>query len=233
METIGRCLPPESGKVCTLFYTLDILPERKLTIIPQARDTSALAAVPPAAGRDGPLRLGGYGRYAHQKGFDLLIVAMRGVSPAVATLRLAGLGPDEDALRARAAGLPHVQVGGPVADLPAFLTGIDAAVVPSRWEAFGLVALEARAAGRPVIAARTDGLVEQIAPDAGLLCAPDSPHALAAAIHDLAGRDLAAMGEAARRSTAAAMGTTIDGWRNLLSSGHGMASLPLDVARLA
>ncbi len=24
METIGRCLPPESGKICTLFYNVAV-----------------------------------------------------------------------------------------------------------------------------------------------------------------------------------------------------------------
>lgn len=212
---------------------MEILPARKLSVIPQARDTAALAAVPPVLRQDGPLRLGAYGRYTRQKGFDLLIEAMRAVSPSVVTLHLAGLGPDQDALRDSARDLPHVQVGGPVTDLPGFLAGLDAVAVPSRWEAFGLVAQEARAAGRPVLAARTDGLTEQIAPDAGLLCESGSPDALAAAIRVLACRDVTAMGQAARRSAAGSLDAAMQAWRTLLTAEPETRAAPLGVMRLA
>lgn len=186
----------------------------KLRAIPQACDTARLAALPEVAAA-GPLRLGAFGRYCDQKGFDGLIAAMRRIAPTVATLELAGDGPDLPALRQAAAGLEHVHIGGPV-DPAAFLARVDALVVPSRWEAYGLVAAEARAAARPVLAARTDGLVEQVDPACGILFAPDDPADLADAIHALAGRDLAAMGRAGRRSVAGALEATLAGWRQLL-----------------
>jgi glycosyltransferase involved in cell wall biosynthesis len=59
-----------------------------------------------------------------------------------------------------------------------------AAVVPSVWaEPFGLVAIEAMAAGVPVIASATGGLVEIVAHGrTGLLVTPNSPGELAAAM---------------------------------------------------
>ncbi len=188
----------------------------RLVEIPQACDTSVLAELPAlASGRNGPLRLGAYGRYAPQKGFDTLITAMRQIPPEVATLRLAGYGPDQAALEALAQGLPHVQIGGPIDGPAGFLAEIDAVVIPSRWEAYGLVAAESRAAGRPVLAAGTDGLREQVSPECGALFAADDPAALAGAVRDLASRDLVAMGAACRRSVRGALDTTVAQWDEL------------------
>jgi glycosyltransferase involved in cell wall biosynthesis len=194
-----------------------IVKPHRLVAIPQALDTSSLSATPPLVRRDGPIRLGAYGRYAPQKGFDVLIEAMRQVHPAVATLTLRGLGPDLQTLRHAAAGLPHVTVAGAVTDLPAYLESLDAVVIPSRWEAFGLVGAEARAAGRPILAARTDGLVEQAGSDAGILFPAEDPTAIAAAIRGLAERDLGAMGERGRCSVRGEFGATIAGWTALLN----------------
>jgi D-inositol-3-phosphate glycosyltransferase len=189
----------------------------RLRAIPQAIDTDALARLKlPCRDPGAPLRLAAFGRYAPQKGFDTLIAAMRAVPPHVATLDLAGYGPLEGELRRLAEGLSHVRIAGRQ-DGPAALLGrCDAVVVPSRWEAFGLAGLEARAAGRPVIAAAVDGLVEQLAPAWGTLVPPDDPAALAAAIHALAGRDVAAMGAAARATAEGAQARKIAAWRRLL-----------------
>jgi glycosyltransferase involved in cell wall biosynthesis len=194
----------------------------RLVAIPTALDTSALSAVPPVVRHGGPIRLGAYGRYVPQKGFDVLIEAMKLVDPSVATLDMRGLGPDFEALSAAATGLQHVNVGGSVSDLPAYLGGLDAVVIPSRWEAFGLVGAEARAAGRPILAARTDGLVEQTDPATGILFPAEDPAATADAIRALATRDLTAMGEHARRSVEGALDATIAGWTALLTDlAHG------------
>ena len=188
----------------------------RLVVIANACDADSFAGVPPLPDRTGPLRLGAYGRYVPQKGFDLLVAAMRLVPASAATLILAGSGPDHAVLAEAAQAMPHVTVGGPISNPQAFLADVDAVIVPSRWEAFGLVAAEARAAGRPVLAASVDGLVEQVRSDRGSVCALDTPERIAAAITDLAERDLAAMGAAARRSVAGAIDSTIAGWAALL-----------------
>ncbi|HRK18088.1 MAG TPA: glycosyltransferase family 4 protein [Hyphomicrobiaceae bacterium] len=195
-----------------------LLPATRLVVIPSFTDVAGLRQI--ALPKDGarPLRLGAFGRYAEQKGFDVLIEAMRQVPAEVATLELRGLGPDADALKARAAQLDHVRVGDAVADVPAFLSSVDVVVVPSRWEAFGQVALEARAAGRPVIASAVDGLVEQIEADAGLLVEPDEAALLAQAIRSLSGYDgLEAMAQAARLSARDHAARSIAAWHDLLA----------------
>jgi glycosyltransferase involved in cell wall biosynthesis len=192
-----------------------VAPERVIAIL-QALDLGVLEDLPPPAPRSGPLRLGAYGRYVPQKGFDILIEAMRHVSPEVASLRIAGFGPDAAALKAAAVGLHHVHVADAVTEPSRFLAELDAVVVPSRWEAFGLVALESRAAGRAVIAAKVDGLVEQIAPETGILVDPGDAAALAGAIERLAAADCASLGAAARRSARGALERNIAAWRILL-----------------
>jgi glycosyltransferase involved in cell wall biosynthesis len=57
--------------------------------------------------------------------------------------------------------------------------------VPSRQEPFGLVALEAMAAGKPVIASRVGGLPEVLDGAEALLVEPDDPTALADALKSM------------------------------------------------
>ena len=59
----------------------------------------------------------------------------------------------------------------------------DFLVLPSRFEPFGIVLLEAMAAGLPVIASRVGGIPEIVAEgETGLLVEPDNPEALAEAL---------------------------------------------------
>ena len=58
-------------------------------------------------------------------------------------------------------------------------------IVPSRHEAFGLVATEARMAARPILVADVDGLPEQVG-EAGLARPMGTPDEIAAAILELA-----------------------------------------------
>jgi glycosyltransferase involved in cell wall biosynthesis len=197
-----------------------LIPEAKLSVIRSATDMTALTRLAPPAPRKhgGPMHVGAYGRYAEQKGFDVLVEAMHHISPDLARLSLRGIGPDKDKLATLALGLPHVVIGGLVHDVGSFLDTVDVVAVPSRWEAFGQVAVEARAAARPLIATHVDGLAEQVAPEFGLLVPADDAKSLASAIRDLAGCRLDGMGEAARRSTAAHGADHLAAWRALISS---------------
>lgn len=197
-----------------------LVPEDKLTVIRSATDMAGLAAIAaPAPRRNGaPMHLGAYGRYAEQKGFDLLVEAMHHIPPGLARLSLRGLGPDKDKLQTLALGLPHVVIGELVHDVADFLSTVDAVAVPSRWEAFGQVATEARAAARPVIATDVDGLSEQVCSEFGLLVPPDNVQALADAIRRMASADLTSLGEAARRSVASHGADHLAAWRTLLSA---------------
>lgn len=63
---------------------------------------------------------------------------------------------------------------------------MDIVVVPSRFEGFGLTAVEAMACGKPVVASRVDGLAEIIQDGiTGVLVLPEKPSNLASAIINL------------------------------------------------
>jgi glycosyltransferase involved in cell wall biosynthesis len=72
-------------------------------------------------------------------------------------------------------------------DVPALLAGADLFVLPSRTEAFPNSAIEAMAAGLPVVCSAVGGLLDLVTPGrTGLLVDPSDPEALAAAIRSLA-----------------------------------------------
>ncbi|MGE5178758.1 MAG: glycosyltransferase family 4 protein [Bacteroidota bacterium] len=120
----------------------------------------------PAPGRlpSNGLVLGFAGRLVRGKGLDVLLEALSLTRDRTTLLEVAGDGPERQSLEARAAALgirDRVRFRGWVADLDALWRVCDVAVVPSTWtESFGMVAVEAMAAGLPVIAARNGGLAE-------------------------------------------------------------------------
>jgi glycosyltransferase involved in cell wall biosynthesis len=148
--------------------------------------------VPVTAGStDGPLRLVAAGRLSVEKGFDVLLEAVRlAVADGLdVRLELVGSGPEHDRLAALAAGLDGRVQLTPAQPRAALWERIDEAqvlVVPSRREGLGLVALEAIARGRPVIASRVGGLPETVRDGVdGVLVPPEDPRALADALHRL------------------------------------------------
>jgi glycosyltransferase involved in cell wall biosynthesis len=80
-----------------------------------------------------------------------------------------------------------------------YLADCDVLVVPSRWEGFGLIAVEAMRAGKAVIAARVGGLADIVVDGTtGKLVPPYSAPDFAAALRPLTRQDLVAMGAAGR-----------------------------------
>jgi rhamnosyl/mannosyltransferase len=128
------------------------------------------------------------GRLVYYKGVDVLIDAMAHIH---ATLLIVGEGPLEAELRRRAVvrGIQdRVVFLGEVAaeSLPAYYHASDVFVLPSvaNTEAFGVVQLEAMAAGVPVVSTKLPTGVSWVNEDgvSGLLVAPGDPIALADSI---------------------------------------------------
>jgi D-inositol-3-phosphate glycosyltransferase len=70
--------------------------------------------------------------------------------------------------------------------LPHYYAAADVVVVPSHYESFGMVALEAQACGTPVVASRVGGLPAVVDDGvSGLLVPHDDPDALAASLEHL------------------------------------------------
>ena len=193
----------------------DLVPFDRLTTIRQCVDLTAFLDVPLPPVRSGPLRLGSYGRLVTQKGYDILIEAMRLVDPDSAELHLAGHGPDAELLLAQASRLPHVFIETAFVNPVHFLAKVDAIILPSRWEAYGVVAVESRAAGRPILVSDVDGLSEQTREGAGLCMDASSPRAIAAAIKCLVRGDFPLLVSRARRSVNGHFEHFIQEWRNL------------------
>lgn len=163
-------------------------------VVPNGVDLSRFVARASAAGP--ARRVLAVGRLLPQKGFDVLVEAMRALPDL--ELDLVGEGPE----RPRLAG-PNVRLHGWQADVRPFLAAADIVVIPSRWEGFGLVAVEAMASGVPVIASAIPGLDEAVG-DAAIRVPPEDPAALASALRALAADPLrrAALAGAGRAQAA-------------------------------
>ncbi len=130
-------------------------------------------------------------RLEDQKGHRHLIDALAMLAarrPNLVTL-LAGSGPLEHLLRAQCAALgiaDRVRFLGYRRDVAELLEAADLVVLPSLYEGLPLVAIEALAAGRAMIATEVDGTPEVVIHEkTGLLVPPANPVALAAAIERL------------------------------------------------
>ena len=100
------------------------------------------------------------GRKTEYKGLDVTLEAFAALQDHYPQLHMLGVGPETEhsrALWARYAELPRLSNHGAVSDKLrlAALSACDCLVMPSTGEAFGIVYLEAWAAGKPVIGART------------------------------------------------------------------------------
>ncbi|WP_320188851.1 glycosyltransferase family 4 protein [Agrobacterium rosae] len=100
--------------------------------------------------------VGTTGRLNHDKGFDVLIEAMRLVGEDVHCV-IVGRGDQEDALRRQAEDLANVHFLGFRSDVMHVLYGLDSYVSSSRADSFGLSLLEAMHIGLPVAATKTFG----------------------------------------------------------------------------
>jgi len=80
-------------------------------------------------------------------------------------------------------------------DIEVQLDLADLTVIPSRWEAFGFVALEAMRAKKAIVAFRAGALPEIVENETtGLLCEPNSANALRDGLLRAMQHDLTAMG---------------------------------------
>jgi D-inositol-3-phosphate glycosyltransferase len=180
----------------------------RVAVIPCGVDTDVFTPGDPLAARaalelpPGPLLLY-VGRIAPIKGLETLLDAVGCLRGAGTPVRLAVVGGETDEptdgheadVRRRAAALglgdAVTFVGAqPQQRLRDWYVAADVTVLPSYYESFGMVALEAMACGSPVVASRVGGLQTTVR-DAvtGLLVAEGDPCALAGTITRVLGDD--------------------------------------------
>lgn len=139
------------------------------------------------------------GRFDRQKGVDLLGQALELAGPQVSAV-LAGDAVLADgaaiALPANSLKAGWVTPG----QLETLFDQADLLVMPSRWEGFGLIAVEAMRAGLAVVASRVGGLAEVVEHGvSGILVPPDNAASLAEALRSLTPEQCRQMGEAGRQ----------------------------------
>lgn len=134
--------------------------------------------------------IGFFGRFMGQKGFRLLVDAMKDIveqrliepEPHVVTFGWGGF-IREDYQYLRELGLGNYFHQAEQTDsMPAALKGVDVVAMPSRWEACGLLAMEALAAGVPIVGTRCIGLREVLDKSPAKQVAVGDSHALRQAL---------------------------------------------------
>jgi glycosyltransferase involved in cell wall biosynthesis len=180
-----------TGRNLVEFERID--PSRIITIHngiedPARRDVDAAAkrselGIPPDA-----MLIGVGVRFTEQKGLEYLLRALPTVRERVphVHLALAGYGPLEVELKEQAERLglsDGIHFLGAREDMAEVLAALDVYALPSIWEGFPMVVLEAMAAGLPIVATRVGGVAEAVEHErTGLLVAPRDPERLAAAL---------------------------------------------------
>ena len=196
---MAAVLTPAAGAREQLVADLRV-PADRVHVVPNGVDLPGDPAGP--AGNAVP-RVGALGRLTAQKGFDLLLDAVRELTADGVPVEVVvgGEGRDGDRLRAAAAGLP-VTFRGFVDDVRGFLAGLDVFCLSSRREALPLVLLEAMAEGLPCVATDVGDVAVAVGPDA-VVVPPGDAGALAAALAGLLA-DPAARADLGRRARARA-----------------------------
>lgn len=152
-------------------------------------DVEPGAPSPASADAAGPVRLLYMGRLERRKGVADLVRAVASTPSGEITLTMVGSDTNtaplglslKRQLELSAAGDPRIRMPGHVEreELPALLADHDAVVVPSIWECWPNVALEALRSNRPIIATPVGGLVEMAAGGGGWLAHDTGSAALA------------------------------------------------------
>ncbi len=172
-------------------YLSKQIPRERIKVIPNA-------VVPPAAvPQHTPSKkvLFAIGRLSGEKGFDILLEAWKQARQRLADsnwqLHLAGEGPSRDELQRMAADIPGVHFLGWLPEPQAAFAQATMFVLPSRYEGFPNVLLEAMSHGLPSIATRCSQAVAELSRDgnAVMVVTTESPRELAEAIVQLANSD--------------------------------------------
>jgi glycosyltransferase involved in cell wall biosynthesis len=193
-----------------LSVSLRLAAESRILVVPNGVDAAEFA-VDDALRREARerMRLGDYfvilsvGRLSSEKGHSVLLEAFARLAELDCAsgntkLVIVGDGPEMLNLKRRAAEIAGVDFDeslvefgrvsfvGRSSDIRHFLAAADLFVLPSLYEGFGIVLLEAMAAGVPIVASRTGGVPEIIDDGVdGVLVEHGDSDALAAAISPL------------------------------------------------
>jgi glycosyltransferase involved in cell wall biosynthesis len=183
------------GRLTPVLQRLTAGSAARVTVIPNA--VGLPASAPRYPGSAGPVMLLFVGRFAFNKGIDVLLQVARRLDSEGRGMGfrfvLAGDGPER--VRMEAEGLPrNVELAGKVDDerLEQLYADCHALVLPTRFEGMPTVVLEAMARSRPVIVSDVGASAELVDEGNGFLLPPGDADALHRACIALAALDAAA-----------------------------------------
>lgn len=128
------------------------------------------------------------GYFRLEKGHRVLLEALptiRQLAPRPVHVVFVGSGPDESQLREECRRYEGIHFPGYRSDIAPWLALADVVAMPSLYDAFPQVGVEALAARRPLVASAVGGLKEIVDERSGVLVPPGNPRELATAIVDL------------------------------------------------
>lgn len=149
------------------------------------------------------------GRFMPQKGFDRIIeaLALLEMSSVSRDYRLIAVGSGDYKSQYKALaeekGISHRIVFFPFQqDVAEIYRDLDAVVMPSRWEACGLLAMETLVSGVPIITSDCIGLREVVRDTPAIVVSNGNPEGLASAMENLIRFDQSSIFEAFRKTAA-------------------------------
>jgi len=169
------------------------IPQEKVCVLYNVVETNRVSENFVRSGHETEVRFGFIGRIERNKGIYTLIKAFGMIAanhPGI-SLRLFGKITDEKGVNAaisRAGCCDCIILAGTFTqNVYEVLGGMDVLILPSRWEGFPYVIIEAMVAGLPVIATDVGGIREAVVDGkTGILVPPADPEELANAIVELA-----------------------------------------------
>lgn len=140
------------------------------------------------------------GRFTAEKKLHVLVEAVRKLGERYHLILVGGGAPGAEL--PRAPNLTVIPFERDQRQLARLLASCDVLVHPGDCETFGLIVLEAMACGLPIVGTKGGGVAELVDRETGILAQPNNVDSLAGAIEAIYFRDMARMGEAARRKAA-------------------------------
>ena len=192
MKPVTRRIWKKAGKVVSLSEALAVIarntsPDIDFGVIPNGVDEVRFS--PPEKREEAPrFRLVTVARLLERKGIQVIIEACAQPEILPVEVTIVGTGPYEETLREQADAMSindRVRFAGYVSndDLPGLYRRMDAFILPSETESFGLVFTEAMSCELPILASNVGGIPETVRHGVdGLLCPPGRPELLRANI---------------------------------------------------
>lgn len=164
-------------------------PRGRYVVVPEVVDVAAFAHRAEAGrSESSPRRIVAVSMLVHRKGLHDLVEALRLLKAEGedVALTIIGEGPERPKLERLAAGLPVELLGAlPRSEVVATVSEADVFAMPTLADPFGIAAVEALAAGVPVVVTDAAGSAELVSAHGGIVVPAADPRALQRAISEL------------------------------------------------